>query len=580
MARRLKQVYLTLGAVVRDQEHYIKEWLAFYYLMGVERFVIVLHKCSDNTERQIKSLPFYSKCIQLFELQNDEQHIQMGVYEKIWEDFGKSTKWLLYIDTDEFMFPLKLNSLSELLHDYEDFSSLSVNQRMFGHSNLVTRPEGLSIEKFIYTVHSINSPEDRAVKTVFQPQYLRALFSPHFQICRTLPQVRSDKKPFILVNHFMSSEPPLQNIVRYNHYYTRSMEDFIARNLRGSCNDKRRGTVFYGADHFSSVGKGLVVNEDILRWSDKLHELLDIPYYNIRPSNVKTLTWADGVYGGRMAEKGVIPNAKKKGIDVVPVVNNPVLFKSIIDTKLIKFHGVIKKEQQEGTEYLLCVDARDSFFIEDMETLCHKLRTMYSGKVICCARKQAHPFTDAPFPFQVHAKYGGNGFADPCAFFGKTDDLDKLFTELAAVYYRLKNKEPKTAVEQFLIQSRSVVQHDNGQGIDPMESVRFIWQVYQANGEHWDLQPDIDTRLFSQITSIPKLNWKYRTEVPASNDSFIGSSCIIHAPIPADDESFHTWLNEKDIVDDARRHDEAVLELDAAEIRKSRRKRNSKKQNG
>jgi hypothetical protein len=326
--------------------------------MGVERFCIALHNCTDDTEAKIKELPFQKK-IAMFSVKGDGQHVQMGVYKKLHELYGKSTKWMLFIDSDEFMFPLKDSNFVELLHRYEKFSSLSVYQRMFGHANQVTRPEGLSIEKFIYATNSENHNDDRAIKTIYQPQYFRAFFSPHFQLCHTKPQVLPDKKTFIIKHHCHTEQMPMQNIARYNHYYTRSMEDWIARCNRGSCNDSRNSIVSYNVDEFTSKGRNHVINEDILRWAIPLRELLGIPYYNIQPNNTKTITWASGLYGEQIA-KTAISSGKKKKIKVIPVVDNPVFFRGPIHTKLLAFHEYIQSESAAGTEYLLCVDGRDT----------------------------------------------------------------------------------------------------------------------------------------------------------------------------------------------------------------------------
>ncbi len=135
----MKKVYLTLCAVVRDQAHYIEEWLTFHRLVGFERFVIALHKCRDETLSRIKSLPFAQDILPL-ELLGDEQFVQLGVYTKMAEEFGNSTYWMAFFDADEFMFSLEQDDLRSFLHDYESFSGLAVHNMEFGSSNQVLKP--------------------------------------------------------------------------------------------------------------------------------------------------------------------------------------------------------------------------------------------------------------------------------------------------------------------------------------------------------------------------------------------------------------------------------------------------------
>ncbi|MDR2117375.1 MAG: glycosyltransferase family 2 protein [Planctomycetaceae bacterium] len=538
-----KQVYLTLGAIVRNQAHYIKEWLGFYYLMGVERFCIALHHCTDETEQRIKELPF-QKQIELFTIRGDSQHVQMGTYKKLHEMYGSSTKWMLFIDSDEFMFPLKVNSLSELLQRYEKCSSLSVSQRMFGHSGLVLRPDGLSIESFIWATHPENDGNDRAIKSIYQPKYLHAFYSPHFQICHTLPQVLPNKKTFKLENHCLLETMPMQDIVRYNHYFTRSMEDWIARYNRGSCNDKRQSSASYDASEFHRLGVGYMINEDILKYAIPLRKLLGLPYHDIQPNNVKTVTWATGIYGERIAKTAIL-SGKQKKIKVVPVISDPVFFRSSIYTKLLAFRRYIKDERKKGTKYLLCVDGRDTLFLDDMKTICHKLQLLYDNKVICCSQSFSFPYREDTFNFLVGSKYSWYGFANPCAFFGATKDLDILFDRLVAVYYRLKNNKPETQVEKHLLDIK----------IDPayFDNVQFIWQVYQANGQYWDLQPDTDVRLFSQVENIAGLDLKNRKHQPRNNNSsYLGNSCIVHVPADAERDDFNQWAIAQGLLYDER----------------------------
>jgi hypothetical protein len=354
------------------------------------------------------------------------------------------------------------------------------------------------------------------------------------------------------------------------------MEDWIARNQRGSCNDHRIPSFSYNVDEFQTMGTNHIVNEDILRWAIPLRKLLGLPYYDIQPKNVKTVTWASGIHGEKIA-KTAISSGKKKKIKVIPVSDNPVFFRGHIHTKLLHFYEYIKTELKAGTQYLLCVDGRDTLFLDNMKTICNKLQIMYDGRVICCAQMFSYPCADNTFRFLIGSKYSWCGYANPCAFFGKTDDLDRLFTELVAIYHRLKNNKPKTQLEQFLITSKTL---DN---LDILENVQFIWQVYQANGEQWDIQPDTDVRLFANVfnSGAVKLEERGKSARNFHDGSFIGSACILHVPKDIDKSDFITWAVSKDLLDNgSKRDDERVaVELDTAKIRRTNRKRHSKKPN-
>ena len=48
--------YLSLTACIKNEEHYIQEWLSFYRAMGVERFYIFNNNSTDNTEKKNQTI--------------------------------------------------------------------------------------------------------------------------------------------------------------------------------------------------------------------------------------------------------------------------------------------------------------------------------------------------------------------------------------------------------------------------------------------------------------------------------------------------------------------------------------------
>jgi hypothetical protein len=169
----MKQVYLTLGSMVRNIEHYVQEWLMFYHLIGVERFILILHHCEDKTEQKIRELPFRDK-IRIHhyeEMNHKDQYLPVHAYRFIHNNYGTFTKWMLFIDSDEFYFGTIKDSLPCLLEAYEEFGGLSAHWLVFGSNGHVLRPNGLSIEAFTRRKPETH-PSHRGVKTAYQPAKL------------------------------------------------------------------------------------------------------------------------------------------------------------------------------------------------------------------------------------------------------------------------------------------------------------------------------------------------------------------------------------------------------------------------
>jgi hypothetical protein len=266
----MKQVYITLIAIVRDQERYVKEWLTFHHVVGVERFIIILHKCKDETESRIRELPFVKDIYIHHVIDETVVSVQLGAYHWAVQKYGHCSKWLLFLDTDEFMFGTEEDSLSTILNRYEDYGGLAVHLLHFGSNNHVLRSEELSIEAFIQR-KSDNYDMNRAVKSFIQTKQLVALLSPHIQM--TLTPVVREHFDSIGETHWGSSKKPTFDIVRCNHYHTRSMEDWVERRKRGSCNTYHEGNALYDITRFIERNTGeMEYDRTILRFTDKILE--------------------------------------------------------------------------------------------------------------------------------------------------------------------------------------------------------------------------------------------------------------------------------------------------------------------
>ena len=270
----MQQVYLTLAAVIRDQEYYVKEWLAFHHLVGVERFVIVLHKCSDKTEEKIRELPFRDK-IHIHRIVNDEQFVQLGTYLWILNYYGQSTRWMMFIDSDEFFFGTREDDLKTILADYERHGGLAAHWLEFGSHNHVLKPKGLSIEAFTQRAVD-NHGAHYSFKSVIQPHCFQKFLSPHLAVTKPMT-VTEDHRETSVNWVWIGDRRPTHEVVRVNHYHVRSMEDWIERYKRGQCNDPAPDHTMdflYSSRIFRSRDHDDVHDTCILRFAGRLKAML------------------------------------------------------------------------------------------------------------------------------------------------------------------------------------------------------------------------------------------------------------------------------------------------------------------
>lgn len=231
LSAKAKESYkydLAVCAIFQNEAAYLREWIEFHKLTGVKHFYLYTNLSSDKFYKVLK--PYIkSGEVDLFEWDyktisdgSNWTRIQTMAYTHALNISKKEAKWLAILDTDEFLFPVETDSLSDFLLDYDDAAAVCVNWQMYGTSGIKKIGSGhLLIEDLIYRA-STDYAENVHVKSIVRPIFVDSIANPHF--CNFTSghyQVTPNKEPF--------SGPfsPVQvDKIRINHYWTRD-EDFF-----------------------------------------------------------------------------------------------------------------------------------------------------------------------------------------------------------------------------------------------------------------------------------------------------------------------------------------------------------------
>jgi Glycosyltransferase family 92 len=126
--------YLSIGAIFKDEAPYLPEWIEFHRLAGVERFFLY-DNGSGDTGREVvepwvrKGVVSVAECsIPL------AQGGQGWAYADALRRARGRTRWLAFIDVDEFLWTPGLTPLPNLLRDYEQHPGVVVNWQVYGSS--------------------------------------------------------------------------------------------------------------------------------------------------------------------------------------------------------------------------------------------------------------------------------------------------------------------------------------------------------------------------------------------------------------------------------------------------------------
>lgn len=216
---------LGITTIQRDRAPWIKEWVAFHYLVGFRKFYIYLHNCSDETEKILKQLS--SKFdIKIFVVDPNLENPQLKCYQKAYEDFGHEVDWMAFIDGDEFLFPTKGQSIDNVLKKYSSkkLSALAVYWSCFGSSGHIKEPKGLIIENYKYRAED-GYENNRHIKSIVRGGPGKSVKTGDPHLFQT-PLGTYDENLRLVTRGWTDYEPTYDHF-RINHYVTQSREFFL-----------------------------------------------------------------------------------------------------------------------------------------------------------------------------------------------------------------------------------------------------------------------------------------------------------------------------------------------------------------
>ena len=218
--------YLSACLCFKNAELYLSEWLAFYTILGVEHFYLYDNESEDAFEHSLE--PFRSRGMVTL-LRYPGRGVQRGIYEHCLGTFGPKTRWLLFCDDDEFLFPARDHSLPEALLPYERFAGVGVAWAMYGSSGHMTRPPGLVIQNYLRRA----AVPDPHVKCIVNPaRVVEPILAAHQ--FRARGGLVVDEKFHPLRGPF--APLPTIDVLRINHYCTKSRDELRERRSRVQVN--------------------------------------------------------------------------------------------------------------------------------------------------------------------------------------------------------------------------------------------------------------------------------------------------------------------------------------------------------
>jgi hypothetical protein len=212
---------LGIGAIYRWEADYLREWVAFHRLVGVERFFLYDNASEDDHLEALA--PF----IEDGSVTVHEWPVfpgQGSAYDHCLARHGAEVRRLAFLDCDEFLFSPTGQPLPDVLRRYERYPGVGVSRAWMGTSGHETKPEGLVLANFTSRLHL---PEpNRAVKSIVDPSRVVHRVNEHWFVYED--GVRPVDEHERELETWTRDELTF-DVLRINHYFTKSEEEALAK---------------------------------------------------------------------------------------------------------------------------------------------------------------------------------------------------------------------------------------------------------------------------------------------------------------------------------------------------------------
>ncbi len=229
---------LAVLAILKDEGHYLKEWLDYHLAAGVDHFYLYDNESSDNQAEVAKP---YVEAGLVDYFPTPGKVMQYAVYNDAVKKFKFFCRYMAFIDGDEFIYPRNTTGgdnivkiVDEVLSHDKNAASLAINWQCFGSNGQEKADYSRNVlERFTYRAprNWVGSAHvgNHHVKSIVNPRKTSFFNNPHYALyfegCSAYNEIgRVVQGPF--------NNPVTADKIVINHYYTKSWEEYFRRKDR------------------------------------------------------------------------------------------------------------------------------------------------------------------------------------------------------------------------------------------------------------------------------------------------------------------------------------------------------------
>lgn len=292
--------YASLCTMVRNEAPYMREWIEFHRLVGIEHFFVYDNLSTDDLEEVLQ--PYRHEGVATL-IPWPHRLAQAPAYTHCLRTFGATTRWVAFVDADEFVFAPGGGDLREALQEFEPYGGLAFNYASFGTSGHREKPEGPVIEEYVLRARDDAAlpypptlkaphldpsrienyrPVNTHVSSFVQPARTVRCLSPHY--CEYVEGACAVDENHLPVAAAFTRGVSMRRI-RANHYWSKSEEECRRKLSRGLAD--RPGHQAWGDFLRAESAYNGQFDVEIQVHLDSLRERLGLPPLEREPETVE-----------------------------------------------------------------------------------------------------------------------------------------------------------------------------------------------------------------------------------------------------------------------------------------------------
>ncbi|MBR2519196.1 MAG: glycosyltransferase family 92 protein [Selenomonadaceae bacterium] len=292
MDKNLFRYDLAVVAILKNEGRYIKEWLDYHLLAGVDHFYLY---DNDSTDDYNEIIAPYVEAGLVTNTPLTGGSAQFAAYAFALRDWRFFCRYMAFIDLDEFIFPKTGQSIvevaDEILSRDKSASSVAINWQMFGSNGQETADYSRGVlERFtrrapvdwvVPIPHRDIPGGNSQIKTITNPRKVYTFFNGHNPIYFGAEYAINEIGERVDSYY---NEPVTAEKIAVNHYNVKSREEHLKKVARGRA-DKGgiakeladKGENCIDPTWFNMYDRNEIFDDGILRYRAAREKIFSLP---------------------------------------------------------------------------------------------------------------------------------------------------------------------------------------------------------------------------------------------------------------------------------------------------------------